>query len=121
MSRTLIAVTDSPFHSLDPAIAALKRVVGCPGGNAKLRGRQSRREEMETNPVVPIGTISIEASSASENVSQSVETRLLRSGMAPRFSNVVIRGSLAGVRRDGFRPDRFANSPAGRLKPTPSH
>jgi D-3-phosphoglycerate dehydrogenase len=25
-SRTLIAVTDSPFHSLDPAIAALKRV-----------------------------------------------------------------------------------------------
>jgi D-3-phosphoglycerate dehydrogenase / 2-oxoglutarate reductase len=26
MSRTLIAVTDSPFHSLDPAIAALARV-----------------------------------------------------------------------------------------------
>src|SRR5262244_4134479 len=26
MSRTLIAVTDSPFPSLDPAIAALKRV-----------------------------------------------------------------------------------------------
>jgi D-3-phosphoglycerate dehydrogenase / 2-oxoglutarate reductase len=26
MSRTLIAVTDSPFHSLDPAIAALERV-----------------------------------------------------------------------------------------------
>ena len=25
-SKTLIAVTDSPFHSLDPAIAALKRV-----------------------------------------------------------------------------------------------
>jgi D-3-phosphoglycerate dehydrogenase len=26
VSKTLIAVTDSPFHSLDPAIAALKRV-----------------------------------------------------------------------------------------------
>src|SRR3954447_6586645 len=26
MSRTLIAVTDSPFPSLDPAIAALRRV-----------------------------------------------------------------------------------------------
>jgi len=50
---------------------------------------------METNPAVRIGATSTDASSASEDVSQSVETRLLRSGMAPRFSNVVIRGSLA--------------------------
>ena len=48
-----------------------------------------------TNPDVRIGATSTDASSASEDVSQSMETRLLRSGMAPRFSNVVIRGSLA--------------------------
>lgn len=41
--------------------------------------------------------------------------------MAPRFSNVVIRGSLAGVRRDGFLPDRFANSPTGQVRPAASH
>ena len=103
------------------AIAALRRVVGWPGGRAKLRRRQSGRDETVTNPDVRIGATSTDASSASEDVSQSVETRLLRSGMATRFSNVVIRGSLAGVRRDGFLPDRFANSPAGRVKPTASH
>jgi hypothetical protein len=30
----------------------------------------------------------------------------------------MIRGSLAGVRRDGFLPDRFENSPVDRVKPT---
>jgi len=30
------------------------------------------------------------------DVSQSLETKLSQSGMAPRFSNVVIRDSLAG-------------------------
>ena len=77
------------------AIAAPRQVVGWPGGRAKSRRRHSGRDETVTNPDVRIGATSTDASSASEDVSQSVETRLLRSGMAPRFSNVVIRGSLA--------------------------
>jgi len=103
------------------AIAALRRVVGRPGGWAKLRRRQSGRDEAVTNPDVRIGSTSTDASNASEDVSQNVKTRLLRSGMAPRFSNVVIRGSRAGVRRDGFLPDRSANAPAGPVKPTASN
>jgi hypothetical protein len=103
------------------AIAALRRVVGWPGGRAELQPMQSGRDETVRNPGVRIGATSTDASSASEDVSQSVKTRLLRSGTAPRFSNVVIRGSLASVRRDGFLPDRFANPPAARVKPTASH
>src|SRR5262245_49461242 len=103
------------------AIAALGRTLGCPEGRAKLRPRQSGRDETVTNPDVRIGATSTDASSASTDVSQSVETRRLRTGMAPRFSNVTIRGSLAGVRRDGFLPGRFANSRAGRVNPTDSH
>src|SRR5947209_19688797 len=41
--------------------------------------------------------------------------------MPPRISNVVPRGSLVGVRRDGFLPDCCAHSPAGWEKPTTSH
>jgi hypothetical protein len=99
------------------APSGARRVVGWPGGRAKSRQRQSGRDETLTNPDVRIGSTNTDASSASEDVSQSVETRLLRLGMAPGFSNVVIRSSLAGVRRDRFLPDRFANSPAGRVKP----
>ena len=61
----------------------------CLGGNRA-------ETETETSPEVRIGETSTDASSASVDVSQSVETKLSRSGMAPRFSNVVIRGSLAG-------------------------
>ena len=63
-----------------------------------MRWRQSGWDETVTNPDVRIGATRTVASSASEDVSQSVETRLLQSGTATRFSNVVIRGSLAGVR-----------------------
>jgi hypothetical protein len=96
-------------------------IVGWPGGRVKLRRRQSDWDETETDPDVRIGTTSTDASSTSEDVSQSVKTRLLRSGMAPRFSNVVIRDTLASVLPDGFLPDRFAISLAGRMKPTASN
>ena len=85
---------------------------------AKLRRMQSDWDETVTKPDVPIGATSTDASSAREDVSQSVETRLLRSDMAPRFSNFVIRGPLTDIRRDGILPDRFANSAAGRVKST---
>jgi hypothetical protein len=55
-----------------------------------------------TNPGVQIGTTSADGSSASDDMSQSVKTTLLRSGMAPRFANVLIRGSVAGVWRNDF-------------------
>jgi hypothetical protein len=55
-----------------------------------------------TDPDATIGATCTDASSASEDVSQSVETRPFRSGMVTRFSNVVIRGSFAGVCRDAF-------------------
>ncbi len=103
------------------SVSALNWVAVWPGGMAKLRRMQSDWEETVTNPDVPIGATSTDASSAREDVSQSVETRLLRSDMAPRFSNFVIRGPLADNRRDGFMPDRFANSPAGPVKSTASH
>jgi hypothetical protein len=76
-------------------IAALRRVVGWQGGRAELQPRQSGRDETVRIPGVRIGATSTDASSASEDVSQSVKTRLLRSGTAPRFSNVGIRGSPA--------------------------
>ena len=65
---------------------------------------------------------STDASSASEAMSQSVMTRRLTVGHGPRFSNVVIRGSLACGRRDRL-PDRIALaiSPAGRMKTADSH
>gem|GEM_PF-6205394 len=84
------------------AVAVLKRVVRWPGGRAKLRRRQSTRREKLTNPGVRIGEASTDASSDSEVAIQSMEMRRLRSSMAHRFSNVVLRGSLAWVRRDAF-------------------
>ena len=64
--------------------------------------RRMGRDEAETKPDVRIGATRSDASNASEDVSQSVDTRLLRKGRATRFSNVVIRGSLAVVRREAF-------------------
>ena len=85
------------------AIPALRRIVCWPGGRAKLRRRRWGRDETVTNPDVRIGATTTDASNTSEDVSQSVEMRLFRSGMALRLLNVVIQGSLAGVRQDGFR------------------
>lgn len=91
------------------AITARRHALGWPVGRARLWQRQSGRDETVANPGVRIGPTRIPASSASKDVIKNVETRLLRLGMAPRFSNVMIRGSLAGVRRDGFLPDHFCD------------
>jgi hypothetical protein len=86
--------------------AALRRIVGWPeGARAKFRSKRSGRDETAPNPDVRIGATITDASNASEDASQSVKTRLLRSGMASRFSNVLIRGSLVGDRRESYRPD----------------
>jgi hypothetical protein len=84
------------------ANAAPRQVVGWLAGRAKWRRRLSGRVETVTDPDVQTGSASTDAISASEILSQSVEAKFLRSGMAPRFSNVVIRGSLAGVREMAF-------------------
>jgi len=79
-------------------IAPLTRAAGCAPSTAKLRRKQSGRDKTVKNPDVRIGTSTTDAISASEHVSQNIQTRLLRSGMTPRFSNFVIRGCLAGVK-----------------------
>ena len=91
----ILGTRASTSRTASVAIAALRRVVGWSVARTKLPRRQSGRDETVTSPDVQIGETSTDANSASVDVSQSVETRLSRSGMAPRFSNVVIRGSLA--------------------------
>jgi len=55
-------------------------------------GRESGRDETVTNPDVQVGATRTDVRSASEEVSQSVETRLLRSVMTSRFLDIAIRG-----------------------------
>ena len=108
-------------HGVVTSIAAA-RASGDWRGNGETAARKATcGVETLTNPEVDTVATSTAASSASKDGSQSVDTILLRSGMAPSFSNVVIRGSPDGDRRDGLRRACFANSPVCRVKPAGSH
>ena len=88
------------------------------GQGAKLQRRQSTRDERVTKSSGRPDRRNQHLDARQHQrgyVSQNVETMFLRSVMATRFSNVVIRGSLADVRRDGFMSDRLANSAVGRV------
>ena len=113
------------------AIAALRRVEGWTGGRAKLRRRQSGRDETETNPDVRIGATSRDASSASEDVSQSWRRSCNGRGWTPQTTDPISlddwrrrrsRGCIWRVvvcsKRRSISLGSMALGPAGRMNMT---
>lgn len=74
-----------------------------------------------TNSDGRVGAMSTNAIKASGDESQSVVRSRFRSDMDSRFSNVVIRGSLATVWWGGFRSENLAISPVNWMNHLASH